>query len=152
MVAQFPVETAEVEKVSTPIIQVDVNTFTSLNPITADNTVNAATRMCSVNIVISNIKTTLAVGTFSRVFAYAQNLANNDVNPISNISNSSDPSPNFPVTKPETGIVINIDKSQTISTCNLTLKINNLRLDYMDEYFNRTLAYLTQAIQNDLNP
>ncbi|MCC5640542.1 hypothetical protein LC593_32880 [Nostoc sp. CHAB 5844] len=32
------------------------------------------------------------------------------------------------------------------------LKINNLRLDYMDEYFNRTLAYLSQAIASDLNP
>ncbi len=144
MVAQFPETITTPAKILLPQIQVDVRTFAEL----------PATRMCIIDIEILNIKKSLAIGTFSRIFAYAQSLANNDINPMplvnqETITNSS---PGFSVTKPETGLVISIDSSELAQICNLSLKINNLRLDYMDEYFNSTLTYLTNAIANDLNP
>lgn len=152
MVAQFPEQTTTPSKNLTPTIQIDVNTFTNLDPLTVGGE-TTATRMCNVVIEVANIKKTLAVATFSRLFSYAQSLANNDINPIPNTNTAViTSSPQYLVSKPESGILINVDASELVPVCGLSLKINNLRLDYMDEYFNRTLTYLTSAISSDLNP
>lgn len=143
MVAQFPTQATTPEKKLLPQVKVDVKTFTEL----------PATRMCAVDILIENVKKSLAVATYSRIFTYAQSLAKTDINPITDVNAGNiSVAPTFNVTKPETGLVISVDATETEPVCTLSLKINNLRLDYMDEYFASTLAYLTNSIANDLNP
>jgi hypothetical protein len=153
MVAQFPVTTTTPAKNLTPQIKVDVKTFieaiTSINQSVPQKNY----RMCAVDIVISNVNKALAVATFSRVFAYAQSLANNDINPTTNTNLDAIQAGGALLQfKPTTGITLSIDSTELISVCALILSVDNLRLDYMDEYFNSTLTYLTNAIANDLNP
>ncbi len=155
MVAQFPEATTTPAKNLTPQIKVDVKTYTEFSPVTLDQPAASAntSRMCMVDISISNVNKSLAVATFSRVFAYVQSLANNDINPISN-TNLTDVTPvsAYLQSKPTTGITLSIDSTEITAVCALTLSIANLRLDYMDEYFASTLTYLTNAIATDLNP
>lgn len=151
MVAQFPVTITTPAKNLTPEIKVDVKTFNE--GIARFTTEQTNYRMCAVDIAVSNIKKDLAVATFSRIFMYAQSLANNDINPTPNVNNNAvEPGANLLQAKPTTGITLSIDSTELIATCALVLSVNNLRLDYMDEYFEATLAYLTNAIANDLNP
>ncbi|MCC5617566.1 hypothetical protein LC605_21245 [Nostoc sp. CHAB 5836] len=153
MVAQFPQTTTTPAKNLTPQIKVDVKTFTEGIARISEPGTQRNYRMCGIDIVVSNVNKSLAVATFSRVFTYAQSLANNDINPTPNVNaNPVEAGANLLQAKPETGITLSIDSTELMSVCALTLSIANLRLDYMDEYFNSTLAYLTNAIANDLNP
>ncbi|MDZ8086508.1 MAG: hypothetical protein RMY16_13265 [Nostoc sp. DedQUE12b] len=153
MVAQFPITPTTPAKNLTPQIKVDVLTFTEAILLVTELGMPRHYRMCAIDIAISNVNKNLAVGTFSRVFAYAQSLANNDINPTPNVNaNPVEASANLLQAKPTTGITLSIDSTEIISVCALTLSIANLRLDYMDEYFNSTLTYLTNAIASDLNP
>ncbi|MEH2082466.1 MAG: hypothetical protein V7K89_21535 [Nostoc sp.] len=159
MVAQFPGQTITPAKNLTPLIIVDVNTFVEASLLPAfEETSNPGSaafsginRMCLVSIEINNIKKSLAVATFSRVFDYARSLANNDLNPLTTTDTINNSSKTL-LNKPESGLKLSIDGSETIVVCSLSLKINNLRLTYMDEYFSSTLTYLTNAIASDLNP
>jgi hypothetical protein len=160
MVAQFPVTITTPAKNLTPQISVDVKTFTEFSQTTILSASGSTSRMCVVSITITNLNKSLAVATFDRVFAYVQSLAINDINPIPNI-NLAPINPGIAIgefsrayvqAEPETGITLSIDSSELISVCAFTLKISGLRLDYMDEYFNSTLAYLTNVIAHDLNP
>ena len=150
MVAQFP-QTTTPAKNLTPQIKVDVKTFNER--IAQFSTAQTNYKMCAVNIVVSNIKNNLAIATFSRIFIYAQSLANNDINPTPNVNtNVVDSEANLFQAQPPTGITLSIDSTEAISTCVLILNVNNLKLNYMDEYFNSRLTYLTNANANDLNP
>lgn len=153
MVAQFP-GTGEIQsKSQLPKIDITVNTF--IEYVSTDNPqrTDPQTRMCIVSIKVENVQKSLAIATFTRIFDYVQNLANNDINPMGNVNVGAIADfSTFAVTKPETGVILSIDSSQAITVCTLALNIANLRLDYMDEYFSRTLTYLTNAIANDLNP
>lgn len=160
MVAQFPETVTIPAKNLTPQISVDVKTFTEFSQTTILQTSGSTSRMCVISIAVTNVNKSLAVATFARVFSYVQSLANNDINPIPNM-NSQPVNPGATVgnvsgiyaqAQPETGITLSIDSSELISVCAFSLKIAGLRLDYMDEYFNSTLAYLTNAITSDLNP
>jgi hypothetical protein len=160
MVAQFPVTTTTPAKNLTPQISIDVKTFTEFATTTAAQADGTSSRMCVIAIAITNLNKTLAIATFSRVFAYVQSLANNDINPIPNMNlvpvnpggTSANPLGIYNQAQPETGIILSIDSSELISVCAFNLKIDGLRLDYMDEYFNSTLAYLSNVIAHDLNP
>ncbi|MCC5597972.1 hypothetical protein [Nostoc favosum] len=153
MVAQFPVEITTPAKTLTPQIKIDVRTFNEGIARSSEPGMQRDYRMCAVDIVINNVNKNLAVATFSRIFAYAQSLANNDINPTANTNLSAvETGANLLQAKPNTGIILSIDSTESISVCALTLSISNLRLDYMDEYFNSTLTYLTNAIASDLNP
>lgn len=153
MVAQFPEQTTTPAKNLTPSIVISVGTFTNFDPLSVDTSVSTSSRMCEITINVTNIQKPLAIASFTRLFAYVQNLANNDINPILNVNQSNiNPSPNFSVTKPLGVCKISADKSESLPIINLSVEVYNLRLDYMDEYFNSTLTYLTNVIANDLNP
>ena len=151
MVAQFPETVTTPPKKLQPKIEVNVDTYTE-NSYTSSSGV-VPNRMCKIIINIENIQKELAIATFSRVFAYVQNLAINNINPIPSANSGTiNPGTEFIVTKPESGFIFSVDASELSPVCIFSLAVANLRLDYMDEYFNSTLAYLTDAIATDLNP
>ncbi|MBD2435826.1 hypothetical protein [Nostoc sp. FACHB-110] len=146
--------TTTVLKSDTPEIVISLSTFTSVDTISINGVgTNTGSRFCSFEITITGVKIPLAHSTFSRVFDYVMNLANNDINPIPGLN--TNPIANLVNTfgaTPKGLCNIQIDKTELVPTASLVLSSENLRLDYMDEFFNRTLTYLTSAISQDLNP
>lgn len=153
MVAQFPIEPIVPLQIATPEIKITVNTFLSPNPVSLANPNSGNTRTCTIAINVSRLNRSIAHNTFERIFSYVQDLANNDLNPTLLINERTIAATDAGNVFSPTGICnISVDKSETIAIVNLSLQVSNLRLDYMDEYFGRTLTYLTDAIANDLNP
>jgi hypothetical protein len=110
-------------------------------------------RLVTLNIQVGGLKASLASATFARIFAYTQNLANNDMNPTTDVNQIPPQSNSGAVdTIPLGTCLIKTDKSGDVDTVSLTLTANEIRLDYLDEYFSRTLSYLIAAIETDLNP
>lgn len=137
-----------------PEISISFNTFTNQDIDAATNQpMGVGSRFVNVIVNITGVKITLAVATFERLFGYIQNSIINDVNPMAGLNT-------IPIiniigafgTRPETNCIIQVDKTSLIDTVTCQLSANNLRIDYMDEYFARTLTYLTEALQGDLNP
>jgi hypothetical protein len=142
MVAQFPQSVTNPPKSSTPKIDVLINTF-----------LQSQSRMCVVTIKVENLQKTLAITTFQRIFNYIQISANQDINPVPDVNLSPITAIPDPLAgQPRAQIIFSLDATELVQVCNLELYIQNLRLDYMDEYFSRTLTYLTEAVSSDLNP
>ncbi|BAY15705.1 hypothetical protein NIES21_15240 [Anabaenopsis circularis NIES-21] len=139
-------------KSDTPEISISLNTFTNLDPISLGENPDEGGRFCSFEIEITAVKISLAPNTFSRVFTYVINLANNDINPVPGLNTNVIPKTGSIGTTPKGVCSIQVDKQELIPTVSLLLSSDNLRIDYMDEFFNRTLAYLIAAIAQDLNP
>ncbi|MBN3957505.1 hypothetical protein [Nostoc sp. NMS8] len=145
MVAQFPEIATTPLKRLTPSISAEVKTFTSFSPAIDSNNQPipggqaTITRRYTILIQVTNIEKHLAVATFSRIFDYVKLIASNNVNP----SSADDV---------ESQVMLSVDSSEVVSVCDLSLKINKLSADYIDGYFDNTLAYLTNAIEVDLNP
>ncbi|MCM0593451.1 MAG: hypothetical protein KA716_25945 [Gloeotrichia echinulata DEX184] len=133
-----------------PSIVITVNTFIAVS---AQLDYNETFKLCKFSLSIKNVKVALAFNTFQRVFNYTQHLANNDINPLTaiqpQVSNFMAPTE---AQTPFGGVSMNIDYSQIPAVVNLDVTSNNLRLDYMDEFFTSTLEYLNLSLTNDLNP
>lgn len=138
---------------SLPEVSIEFDTFTTLDPVSIDELATTGGRFCNFSINITGVKLSLAVATFSRVFSYVLNLVNSDVNPVTGVNSSVIPNIIGALgTKPTGSCTIQVDKTQLISTVTLAFSGGNVRLDYLDEYFDRSLTYLTEALQGDLNP
>lgn len=140
-------------KSEVPEISVSVNTFTNLDLNSVGVSTGTSGRFATFEITITGVKTSLAYNTFSRVFNYVMELARNDMNPMTGVNTA----PIFNAigssgTTPKGICNLQVDKSELVSTASLFLSSENLRLDYMDEFFSRTLEYLQLAISQDLNP
>lgn len=154
------VNTGNITQVAIPLKsdspEVSVNIFTYTNKDLTDDLLQLTGtfgRFIRFEISILNVKTELAVATFSRVFMYVQNLANNDINPLSSANTGDIPNVIGSIGTTPRGLCnLQINKFEIVPTANLVLSSENLRLDYMDEFFERTLTYLQAAIEEDLNP
>jgi hypothetical protein len=140
-------------KSDTPDISISLSTFTNTDLVSLGQSSITGGRFCSFEISVSGVKLSLANNTFERIFNYVINLANNDINPIPGLNTATIPNvPNAIGTTPKGLCNVQVDKKEIIPVVSLVLSSQNIRLDYMDEFFQRTLAYLQLAITEDLNP
>lgn len=138
---------------SLPEVSIQFDTFTTLDPISVNESAGTGGRFCNFSINITGVKLSLAVATFSRVFNYVLSSVNSDINPIPGVNTNIIPNVIGALgTKPTGNCTIQVNKSELVSTITLDFSGGNIRLDYLDEYFDRSLTYLTEALQSDLNP
>lgn len=142
MVNSFPTTTSTPLKSDTPEIDITVTTTASIA---------TQERFAAVTLDITGVKLSLAIPTFQRVFAYIQNLAISDINPMPGI-NASAIAVNS-IGRDSAGVCkIGVNKTEEIETVTLSISTQLLRIDYLDEYFSTTLTYLSACLANDLNP
>ena len=139
-------------KSDTPNVDVQVETIISINQMALDQQL-AINRMANISITVTGVKKELAMALFNRCFTYAQSLANSDLNPMPAVNQSQVVQDiGQVVNTPKSTCAITVDKTETVDTVTLVLTAVKLRLDYMDEFFTSTAAYLSLALSTDLNP
>ncbi|MCC5641076.1 hypothetical protein LC593_35675 [Nostoc sp. CHAB 5844] len=108
-------------------------------------------RSITVEITLSNIKSTLANNAIARAFTEAQVTALNNINAITPSSLSLE-ALQKPVDNGESKLSIYIDKTGQEPLANIYMFVSKIRQEYLIQTLNSFKNYIFAAINNDLNP
>lgn len=164
MVAQFPAESSNASAIDSFLIPkldifvniTDVGTSSAL-PLEPGQLVGdsifRSSRVIELRISAKGIQIALIEPAIRRIFTYAINAANNDMN-ITPADKADLPLKPYaqPTDNPRTSIKIDVDRSKRDKTVDLELVILNLKADCITQSFERVSTYIKEAVTTDLNP